>query len=312
MTITNGGQDTDRLVTATSPLASTVMLHQMQLQNGVAAMRMVDAIEIPAGGTVTLAPGGFHIMFIGVTKPLKEGDEMPVTLTFAHVGTGRDLPPRPGGRGRAGREPGRRALPRCRARPCAPCASRPGRDRRRRRLLDRTFVAPRGQNPTTPLVASTIGGPFSLVDQHGATVTEAALKGHPSALFFGYTYCPDVCPTTLADMIGLAQGARARRRQAQGLFRHVDPERDTTERDRRLSAGLRPAHRRAHRLAAAIDKISRPTGSTCARSGRGRRLHHGPHRLGAISSMRSTFVGTVDYEEEPVTALAKLKRLVGA
>jgi copper(I)-binding protein len=86
MTITNSGQEADRLISATSPLASTVMLHQMQLQNGVAAMRMVDAIEIPAGGTVKLEPTGFHIMFVGVTKSLKEGDEMPVTLTFARVG----------------------------------------------------------------------------------------------------------------------------------------------------------------------------------------------------------------------------------
>src|SRR5258706_2604700 len=56
-------------------------------------------------------------------------------------------------------------------------------------------------NGATPgIAAATLGGSFSLTDQHGATVTEAALKGHPSALFFGYTYCPDVCPTTLYDM----------------------------------------------------------------------------------------------------------------
>jgi protein SCO1/2 len=63
-----------------------------------------------------------------------------------------------------------------------------------------TYVAPRGQNPVAPLATANIGGPFSLTDQHGATVTEASLKGHPTALFFGYTFCPDICPTTLADL----------------------------------------------------------------------------------------------------------------
>src|SRR5664279_1963449 len=59
-------------------------------------------------------------------------------------------------------------------------------------------LAPRGDGGG--LAAVSIGGPFTLTDQRGAPVTEAALQGHPSALFFGYTFCPDVCPTTLSDM----------------------------------------------------------------------------------------------------------------
>ena len=47
---------------------------------------------------------------------------------------------------------------------------------------------------------SAIGGPFTLTDQNGKPITDAALKGHPSLVFFGYTHCPDVCPTTLFDM----------------------------------------------------------------------------------------------------------------
>ncbi len=47
---------------------------------------------------------------------------------------------------------------------------------------------------------SAIGGPFDLVDQDGKPISDAALKGHPSLVFFGYTHCPDVCPTTLFEL----------------------------------------------------------------------------------------------------------------
>lgn len=71
-----------------------------------------------------------------------------------------------------------------------------------------------------------IGGPFQLVDQDGRPQTEKLLKGKWTAVFFGYTYCPDVCPTTL-QMLGDAQtrlGPRAR--DLQVVFVSVDPERD--------------------------------------------------------------------------------------
>jgi len=72
-----------------------------------------------------------------------------------------------------------------------------------------------------------IGGSFDLVDQRGETVTEVALKGHPSLIYFGYTFCPDVCPTTLFDA---SSWMRALGPDADGLkfyFVTVDPERDT-------------------------------------------------------------------------------------
>ena len=79
----------------------------------------------------------------------------------------------------------------------------------------------------TPRPATLVGGPFQLVDQTGKPVTEAVLKGKWSVVFFGFTYCPDVCPSTLQAM-GLAQerlGAKAR--DVQFVFVSVDPERDT-------------------------------------------------------------------------------------
>jgi protein SCO1 len=48
--------------------------------------------------------------------------------------------------------------------------------------------------------ATDIGGPFMLVDDRGAQITEAALKSKPTVIYFGYTFCPDVCPTTLTDL----------------------------------------------------------------------------------------------------------------
>ena len=72
-----------------------------------------------------------------------------------------------------------------------------------------------------------IGGPFTLVDQRGTAVTEAALKGHPSAIFFGYTFCPDVCPTTLSDMSDWLQKLGPDGDRLKVYFVTVDPERDT-------------------------------------------------------------------------------------
>lgn len=77
------------------------------------------------------------------------------------------------------------------------------------------------------VTASLIGGPFTLTDQHGATVTEAALKGHPSALFFGYTFCPDVCPTTLNAVADAMDKLGPKADRVQPVFITVDPKRDT-------------------------------------------------------------------------------------
>jgi protein SCO1/2 len=73
-----------------------------------------------------------------------------------------------------------------------------------------------------------IGGPFALVDQHGAAVTDASFKGRLMLVYFGYTYCPDVCPTTLAT-IGQALDTLSpdQRKQVAPIFITVDPERDT-------------------------------------------------------------------------------------
>jgi protein SCO1/2 len=76
------------------------------------------------------------------------------------------------------------------------------------------------------LSPSAIGGPFSLVAQDGRTVTDADFKGEPTLVFFGYTHCPDICPTTLFEMSQVFQKLGSGK-QVAGLFITVDPERDT-------------------------------------------------------------------------------------
>ena len=72
-----------------------------------------------------------------------------------------------------------------------------------------------------------IGGPFQLVDQNGHAVDQSLLKGKWTAVFFGYTYCPDVCPTTLQTLSGASDLLGAKAKDFQVVFVTVDPARDT-------------------------------------------------------------------------------------
>ena len=87
MEIRNGGKADDRLISASAPVAAEVQLHTMTMDNGVMRMRQVkDGIAIPAGQTVTLKPGGLHIMFMGLKAPLAKGTTIPATLRFQRAG----------------------------------------------------------------------------------------------------------------------------------------------------------------------------------------------------------------------------------
>lgn len=90
-------------------------------------------------------------------------------------------------------------------------------------LLAGTFASRLTRSGPQP---SSIGGPFALVDQDGRPVTQADFLGRPSLVFFGYTHCPDVCPTTLNDMTAMLN-TLGRDEKVRALFITVDPERDT-------------------------------------------------------------------------------------
>ena len=83
MTLANPGAKPDTLVAIESAGARQVMIHQSSMKGGMASMQMVATVPVPAGGRVTFAPGGYHLMFIGLTKALRIGDSLPATLVFS-------------------------------------------------------------------------------------------------------------------------------------------------------------------------------------------------------------------------------------
>ena len=75
------------LVAAGSPVAARAELHSMSMDGGVMRMRALPRVELPAGKTVKLAPGGMHVMLVDLKQPLKAGDKIPVTLSLQASGT---------------------------------------------------------------------------------------------------------------------------------------------------------------------------------------------------------------------------------
>ncbi len=157
------------------------------------------------------------------------------------------------------------------------------------------------------------GGPFTLVDHTGAEITEQALRGHPSAVFFGFTHCPEVCPTTLFEMDGWLNTLGDEGKDIRAFFVSVDPERDTPE--------LMESY-----VTNVSDRITGITGdpeaiAEMARSfgiySRKVELEGGDYTMDHTASIllldrNGAFSGTIAYGENPDTAVAKLKRLAGA
>jgi hypothetical protein len=84
MTIENHTGAAISLKSASTEAAQTVELHKMELVAGMMKMHRVETIDIPAGGTAELKPGGYHLMVIGLKKELKEGDKVTITLEFSN------------------------------------------------------------------------------------------------------------------------------------------------------------------------------------------------------------------------------------
>ncbi len=86
MKIENKGGPADQLISASSPVAGEVQLHEMSMEGNVMKMRQVKDIAVPAGGSVELKPGGLHLMFMNIKAPLTSGETVPVKLKFAKAG----------------------------------------------------------------------------------------------------------------------------------------------------------------------------------------------------------------------------------
>ena len=155
-----------------------------------------------------------------------------------------------------------------------------------------------------------IGGPFSLTDQHGATVTEASLKGHPSAIFFGYTFCPDVCPTTLLAASNWLKALGPDGDKLKVYFVTVDPERDT---EAQMAAYLGAFDPRIAGLTGsrpAIDAMLKEYRVYSKKVGDGPDYAMDHTAAVYLLDARGRFTGTVDYQEKDDVALDKLKRLI--
>ncbi|PRD45176.1 SCO family protein [Phyllobacterium phragmitis] len=157
------------------------------------------------------------------------------------------------------------------------------------------------------------GGPFQLVATNGQPITEEAFRTHPSAIFFGFTHCPDVCPTTLFELDGWLKQLGPEGEPIRAYFVTVDPERDTVETmksyvgnvsDRIIGITGEP-----DKMAAMLKfhhvyfrKVPSENGET------------GDYTMDHTASIflldaKGRFRGTIAYGEKPDTALEKLKRL---
>ena len=155
------------------------------------------------------------------------------------------------------------------------------------------------------------GGQFALVDQRGAPVDHSVFTGKPSLLFFGYTHCPDVCPTTMGEMQGWFAALGDEAKTLQGVFITVDPARDTPEilgdyvsfvSDRILALSGPQAE---------IDKVVRDWGAAAERVNQddGNYLMNHTASVFLVNS-KGEFAGTIAYGENTDVALEKIRRLV--
>lgn len=82
----NHGKSADRLVGADTERAASAEVHEHVMKDGMMKMQKVEGVDIPAGGTLTFAPGHYHLMLFGLKKPLADGERFPVTLHFQKAG----------------------------------------------------------------------------------------------------------------------------------------------------------------------------------------------------------------------------------
>lgn len=166
--------------------------------------------------------------------------------------------------------------------------------------------------PTGPLAVT--GTPFALQSTAGGTFTQADLAGTPSLVFFGYTNCPDVCPTTLAETVAWKSALGISDEQLRTIFVTVDPARDTAEILGRYLGGYDPD---------VIGLVGDEAQTTAVKAAFGAASENEPPRddgFYLVSHTASVFLidrngrfqSTIAYGEASDTAQAKIQRLMGS
>lgn len=169
-----------------------------------------------------------------------------------------------------------------------------------------------GPNGARAPLSATIGGPFALTTHEGKRLSSTELAGKPFAIFFGFTYCPDVCPTSLLDMSNHIKELGPDAAKMRFLFVSVDYERDTADQLKLYLSSFDPAITGLTGTAAEIADIARryrvlyekvPTKD-------GYTINH----TATVYLMDATgkFAGTLAYQEPAASAVEKLRRLVSA
>ena len=161
-----------------------------------------------------------------------------------------------------------------------------------------------------PDATLSIGGPFELVGPDGATFTQADLEGRPSAVFFGFTHCPDVCPTTLSTLVRLRRDLGAED-AFDIVFITVDPARDGPEEVGQYAdlfdspvIGLTGSE-------AQIAQAKKSFGVVSQRDGEGEDYDVQHTATVFLMDSNGAFQSTISPEETPAMARAKLERLIG-
>ena len=156
------------------------------------------------------------------------------------------------------------------------------------------------------------GAPFSLVDQSGGEITEAAFRGHPSAVFFGFTHCPEICPTTLFEMDSWLKALGDEGKDIRAFFVTVDPERDTPE---VLDAYVSNVSDRITAITGSPEEIAamaKSFGIFVRKVDLGNDDYTMDHTASVLLlDETGDLFGTIAYGEDAETAVAKLKRLAG-
>jgi protein SCO1 len=154
------------------------------------------------------------------------------------------------------------------------------------------------------------GAPFSLVAQDGSPITEKAFQGHPTMVFFGFTHCPEVCPTTLFEMNGWFKTLGPEGDKIKAYFVTVDPERDTPE---LLKAYVSNVTDRVTGISGEPDKIAAMIKSFGVYAKKVP-TDDGEYTMDHTASVfllnsAGDFHGTIAYGENADTAVEKLRRL---
>ena len=166
-----------------------------------------------------------------------------------------------------------------------------------------------GRAPTQAPAPSAIGGPFRLTDQNGQAVTDADLKGKPFLVFFGFTHCPDICPTTLFEVSEILGKLGNDAERINALFVTVDPERDSSDKLKDYLSSFHPRLRALTGDATAIavmEKAYRVYSKKVPLEGGGYTMDH--TALVYLMDKEGRFVAPFNMKRSPQDAAVELRK----